>query len=435
MLVQIRVKNFLSFKDEQVLSFEPDSLKDIDLPLIKYTKFDLSYTLLKSLVLFGHNSYGKSNVIKSLQFFINQIFHSYSNAKNSDSIEVNNFKLNDYSEKDETKIELTFILNEMKFRFGFVINQGIIIEEYLFHGKYKMRENSIYTRKDNEIRYNSSLKKDGLDINIVNSLTKSNSLVFSTLLELGDTPIIIKEIANWFKSWIIISDLRDFNYVEKAKKIYSNPLYSATIFKFLENSDIGFTTVKKKLDDKYKNSEDYDFMVNVVNSDEVENFNLLTEHERFSSEKVKILPNLFFELLKNESSGSIKYFFLACFLSKSIIKGTPIFIDELDSKFHSHLIENLIDVFLNESNIGAQLLFTSHNPYILDNKDLFRRDQIILVDKNTYGESSLKSMHTKGDPLRNDQSRIKLYLEGKKGGISKKRILKNEDPNQIKLDI
>ena len=75
------------------------------------------------------------------------------------------------------------------------------------------------------------------------------------------------------------------------------------------------------------------------------------------------------------------------------------------------------------------MVFTTHNTILLNN--ILRRDQIILVEKNEFGESSLEKAHTSDKPIRIDASIEKEYRKGKLGGVSKKLIKEN---NQTKLD-
>lgn len=62
MLKEFRFKNYRSFKDEQVLSLEPMEFENKLLD-----DFNISESgLLKSAIIYGHNSYGKSNIFKAL---------------------------------------------------------------------------------------------------------------------------------------------------------------------------------------------------------------------------------------------------------------------------------------------------------------------------------------------------------------------------------
>ncbi len=55
----------------------------------------------------------------------------------------------------------------------------------------------------------------------------------------------------------------------------------------------------------------------------------------------------------------------------------------------------------------------------------------MLIDKNEFGESSIRRAHSSESPIRTDTSLEKEYRKGKFGGISKK--LKRDD-KQSKID-
>ena len=117
-------------------------------------------------------------------------------------------------------------------------------------------------------------------------------------------------------------------------------------------------------------------------------------------------------------------------MSYAIKQGQLIFIDEIDSKFHSDLLQIIIQ-FYNDSKInvsGSQMIFTTHNTILLNN---LRRDQIIVVEKNEFGESSLRRAHASDNPIRIDSSIEREYSKGKLGGVSKKL---RKDNNQTSFE-
>jgi len=82
MLIEYKVKNFKSFKNEIVLSMVADSNRELsDTNLFHYDNM----TLLKSAAIFGANASGKSNLIESFSFF---------NALFSANIDINKIKSN-----------------------------------------------------------------------------------------------------------------------------------------------------------------------------------------------------------------------------------------------------------------------------------------------------------------------------------------------------
>lgn len=122
---------------------------------------------------------------------------------------------------------------------------------------------------------------------------------------------------------------------------------------------------------------------------------------------------------------------LSCFLSFAIKQGQLIIIDEIDSKFHSLLLRLIIE-FYNDAKVnvnGSQMIFTTHNTILLN--DILRRDQIVFIEKNEFGESSIKKAHSSENPIRIDSSIEKEYRKGKIGGVSKKLA---KDNNQTTMD-
>jgi AAA15 family ATPase/GTPase len=159
---------------------------------------------------------------------------------------------------------------------------------------------------------------------------------------------------------------------------------------------------------------------------EIRDFELYTSHSVFDATH-KVIGKIDFPLLKNESAGTVKYFVIVCLLAYAIRHSQLIWVDELDSRFHSLMLEMLISSFHNpEINpINSQMIFTTHNTHLLENN--LRRDQMVIVEKNQWGESRLKRAHTSDSPIRIGKSLEKEYRKGNLGGVSK-RIKKDLGP-------
>jgi AAA15 family ATPase/GTPase len=94
-----------------------------------------------------------------------------------------------------------------------------------------------------------------------------------------------------------------------------------------------------------------------------------------------------------------------------------LFIDELDVKLHPLVVKYLLDLFNNpETNPNnAQLIFTTHNTYLLD-KRFLRRDQIWFAQKDKYGSSEIYSL-AEFEEVRKDASYSRDYLLGRYGAV------------------
>ena len=121
--------------------------------------------------------------------------------------------------------------------------------------------------------------------------------------------------------------------------------------------------------------------------------------------------------LVDESSGTRNLLFLAGPVLDILQKGLTLVIDELDTSLHTLLVRELVRLFHRpEVNTGgAQLIFTTHDTSLLDAPDLFRRDQIWLVEKDREQASTLVAL-SEFSPRKNEALE-RGYLMGRYGGV------------------
>ena len=83
---------------------------------------------------------------------------------------------------------------------------------------------------------------------------------------------------------------------------------------------------------------------------------------------------------------------------------------------HPLMVRELLRLMFSskENSGGAQILFTTHNPLLLD-ATLMRRDQVWFTDKNEVGESHVYPL-TDYAP-RKGESLIRGYLSGRYGAV------------------
>lgn len=93
-----------------------------------------------------------------------------------------------------------------------------------------------------------------------------------------------------------------------------------------------------------------------------------------------------------ESLGTIKLFTALPYLFDFLETGGVLIIDELENGLHVSLAKEIVSLFSNEdSNPNhAQLICTSHQPLLLDGA--YRRDQVWIVAKDSFGKSQLHRM-------------------------------------------
>ena len=427
MLVNFSVTNYLSFKEKQTLSLVADSFKELSDNLFIPQGLNDDEKFLKSVAIYGHNSHGKSNLLKAFKYLQESIFSSFTRGQFADDIAIEPFRLNTSMLSEPSTFELCIIVNAIKFRYKVALTRTAIVQEGLYYSQPKIRENYLFERAGQEIRVSRQWNKDNDGkVEAVLPFAKPTILFLSVLLS-QQSVTYIQEIGGWLRNNQIISDI-NFRELHAARTIYSNPDYRSLILKFIEAGDLGFTSIFDKLDKIYhaKPSFEMEFL-KVAFEKEIRDFELYTIHPVFNESK-KMVDKIEFELLKNESAGSIKYFTIVCLLAHAIRHSQLILIDELDSRLHSLLLEMLVEAFHRpEINpLGAQLIFTTHNTQLLG--DRLRRDQMVIVEKNEWGESSVFRSHTVENPIKIGKSLEKEYRKGNLGGVSKK-IKKNLGPS------
>ena len=102
-LIEFTVGNFLSFNEKKTLSMEAASIRE--LPENTFVKGNCK--LLKSAVVYGANSSGKSNLIKALKFMIETILNS-SKFNSKDKFNVSPFLLNEEAAQSPSYFEILF---------------------------------------------------------------------------------------------------------------------------------------------------------------------------------------------------------------------------------------------------------------------------------------------------------------------------------------
>lgn len=413
MIKEFKFKNFRSFKDEQILSLEPLNRKEDELDYFNIAKIKKE-AILKTAVIFGHNSYGKSNIFKALDEMIKIVKYS----TNQDyKIEVDNFKLDLESQKSVSLFEITFIIDEITYRYGFEVLKTKIVKEWLY--KKNVREVNIFKRtsaKNSSIELNTSYEKLKKFI----EFTREEELFLSSMVR-NNEKNEMKKIYDWLTTNIkVISAERIFPRIT-SDLLLKNSLTKKAILNALQNADLGIEDIEIVEEEIFLEIP-LIIKKDSAGKDIVSKKSFRTEekvkHSIFDKNKNKV-GDIEFEFENKESEGTRKFYSVLGPILEALENGYSLFIDELDSKMQHKLITYIVNLFhnLSANRKNAQLVFNTHDFYLLK-EEIFRRDQIYFTDKNTYGESSLYSL---GDfkGLDKKSNIMAHYLAGNFGAVGK----------------
>lgn len=385
MLLSFSLSNYRSFKFKKTLDLTAASIKEHDEVLTEVGET----AVLPSAVIYGANSSGKSNLIEAFRVFLTTIYNS---ASYNSSEELLMFPFL-YDEESRTKpcgFEIELLISGDYYRYGFSATKERITDEYLyFKTGNKGREKCLFVRSEDGIGVTSHYKsaEDMVE------RTRHNALFLSVADAFNDriAGMIMKEL----KGFTIFDGDKSEALSDKVVSITDEELNS-----FLSKFKLGFDKIKR-----------------------VENptIKAVTTHNVYNAAG-DIVGEISTSLSDSESNGTNKLFDMAPVFVKALTNPRVLIVDEFGSSMHPMITRLLISLFNSkETNpMGSQLIFTTHDTNLLDNKFL-RRDQIWFTEKDVIASTDLYSLvefkDASGVKVRNDRSYEKDYINGRYGAI------------------
>jgi AAA15 family ATPase/GTPase len=416
MVEEFSFGNFWSFKDIQTLNMTAAKIKskNSQLDYINVFPINKDTSLLKVKAIYGANASGKSNVIKALVAFIRIIKDSVKEEKALSLID--SFQLSTETENKPTFFQLIFRIGKTRYRYGFEADEKSIKSEWLFSTPNKreqplfIREGNLILDDINQTHFEEGVLYQKLFKNSKDPIFTDTSLFLTHLSSTGFGKLS-KQIVKTISSISIISGLGHRGMYGVAGDSLNDSVKKKFILNFLKKADIGIVDLDNV---EITNENLTENLGNEVKEDLKKGRIIVSSRTKYNAE-LKSAGKSDFSFGMQESEGTKKMFELSPFIYRSIKEGTPLFIDEFDSRFHPLLTKKIVEIYNAVENKKAQLIFTTHDTNLLSS-DILRRDQIDFVEKDKYGASHLYTLvEIKG--VRNDASFEKDYIQGKYGAI------------------
>lgn len=397
MLLEFTVGNFLSFKDKKIFSLEATNITE-NKQNVTIVNSDIK--LLSSAVIYGANSSGKSNFVKAIKF-MHSIIENSSKLNTTDELNAKPFLLSTESEKEPSFFEILFIHKKRRFRYGFEIDNIKVHSEWL----YKLE---LESDKEEELCFIRNLEGIGVtdiieDAKGLESKLRDNGL-FLPLADQFNSKIAGEVLQYFMASIYVLSGIEHKQNIAAMDFLYEQGESNKEIQNFINILGLGFN--KFSIHD----GDEKSFRERVH-----------TIHKKFDKNG-DFDSHVEFNMEKQESSGTNKIFDLSGFIVLALSYGLVLFIDELDSKLHPILTQEIIKLFNNpETNPKkGQLIFTTHDTNLLSS-NLFRRDQIWFTEKDEFESTDMYSLiefkDSDGKKIRKDRSFEKDYINGRYGAI------------------
>ena len=385
MLIGFTVENYRSFLGETSLSMVATSDKEHRAFNVITTEHD---DLLKSVLVYGANASGKSNLISAICYMKKMIVSSI-DVQTEHIKTYQAFTFREDAGELPTRFEISFVLNNVIYDYGFDILGRKINREFLY--KKAQRRTLVFERTAPE--YDSIyLTNDMADVEPLKKNVRGDVLFLSWASYANNALAI--EIVDWIANKLIIFGLNGTD-AEVTSAI------SGFAQSFVRKADRDIIEMKRQ------------------NSG-----NLVSSHMVYS-ENWDARQTIEVTFADYSSEGTKRMLDLSDAFSKTSEGPVVIVIDEMDLHLHPSLVRHLIALInsIEHNPHHAQLICTTHDVLLLD-EDI-RRDQIWFVDKDERSVSSLYALSDFKD-VRKNSDILKRYLLGVYGAIPDLRSDSNE---------
>lgn len=415
-LIEFRVENHRSLRDEQVLTMEAGTARDKadnrPRQVLGYSK-----DLLPVAALYGANASGKSNVLAALAFMRDAVFESHRLWSPDDPIPREPFAWGPKT-KDPSLYEATFIQHDTRYQYGFSAADHCFLEEWLFawpNGKKQMW----FEREEQKFKFGENLKGEN---KLIEEVTRPNALFLSAAVQLKHEQL--RNVYQWFR---VSEPLNTRHIRNRGRRFLHRASHRFMLAKLLEEE----ISKQRQL---YPEDEESDTILDDIRGllrhadigilDIESSKSELDDDRRLVGPRIRVKHQSTFEdawlPLEEESQGTQTLFRIALPILNSIRKGSLLIVDELEDDLHPSLAQQIIrqynDPASNPNN--AQLVFATHDTNLLGTtlgKPVLRRDQVWLTEKDVEGASVLYPLSDFRP--RKHENLERGYLQGRYGAI------------------
>jgi hypothetical protein len=407
MLLEFRVRNYRSIRDEQALTLIASGDKELAATHLASTGLKAVPHALRSVVVYGPNASGKSSLLRALDYMRAVVAESATVIQPGQTYNVQPFKLDPAAAQQPTEFEITFLLNGLRHQYAFAMTPHRIVSESLLVYR-SSKPTQLFSREQGDgdgYHYEFSTYLTG-PRKIWQDSTRPNALFLSMAAQLNSEQL--SPVFNWIVRNIMFLPAGATVLPDFTTALLESEQGRASIRNFLSAADISIADVqvvpRKGVHAQWvmgaggmqASQEEREFLVP------------LFEH---STPK----GSAKFEL-HDESEGTQRLYGLIAPVLDCLREGRVLVVDELDSSLHTLLVRRLVTMFqtpeLNPN--GAQLIFSTHDTSLLDHT-LFRRDQIWFTEKDADQATRLYPL-TDFSP-RKQEAWERGYLAGRYGAV------------------
>ena len=386
MIISYEVENYLSFLrparvDMTVGAAVPDNYHFISTDGARAAKI---------VGIYGANASGKTNLLRVLPALSDFVSESFNKPLESAPPFAPHF----FNPDAPIKIDIEFLTPEDGSRYRYAVE---VLGKRVLSESLRRKTSKLFSRVFERNWDGEAYKVVGLGERHVSNLRENVSWL--SWLAQYNVPEAL-ELVRYFKtisSNMMFSNVRKqswFGALMATDFFRRSPDYTARMIKQLNRWDIDINDVCfEKLSLPGGDNTDGPWMAYGI-------------HKR--GDKIVKIP------MVEESSGTNGLFSVLAMIMPVLDDGGVAVIDELESDLHPHMVEALLDLFVQpDSNPkNAQLIFASHADWLMN---LLHKTQIVLVDNTEVGSEAVRLSVIKGVKAREKYSA--RYRSGTYGGV------------------
>lgn len=400
MIAEIRIKNYLSFRDEVALNFE--ATKGTTFEESQVVQVTPKVRLLRFALIFGANASGKSNLLSALEFL-----RSFWFAKKQDLDEETGaipFLLDTETPAEPSEFNIKFYIGDKRYWYMLQLNERQVIKEALYIYN-SVQPSSLFLRKmegtQSVVKLNGSLVKASTTIvEQLNLKCLPNMSFFAARNQVNCALGHIDEVRDWMRNnmmQIIDPNVKMFAYA--GKQIEKDAELKKYLLDFIHKADYNIT-------DAYSERESVpipDFIRTSILEDDTLPPKL--KERMLSENRIERLNTDFQHTVRNkrgveqyrlsnelQSAGTRRTFGLEAAIYEAIQSEGILPIDELESSLHPELVEFIIEHFLRKPGRSQLIVTTHYDPLLNTVDDLFRKDSVWFTEKGDDGHTRLYSL-------------------------------------------
>jgi len=418
MLIEFRVENHRSIRDEQVLSLEAGRIGgDQDVRPRAIPSHPAK--LLPAAALYGANGSGKSNLLAAIAYMKEAVSYSHRLWGPDEGIPRTPFAWGE-KRQESSLYEVEIILGGVRYQYGFICDDHVFLEEWLYAWPNGKKQTWL-EREGAKFKFGESLRGEN---RVIEELTRPNALYLSAAAQLRH--LQLASLYSWFGSIGTINVVSGSS--APSHSVNLEQAHLALAFEFMleprgdRKSGLAKNESSGSMLDQFKSllrAADLGIVDVRINREDSVLHNRGVRGSGFELKHRSKTEDAWLSL-KEESSGTRTLFRLALPVLRSIRDGTILIVDELEASLHPILADLLVRQFndpeINKKN--AQLIFSTHDTNLLGTlvgEPALRRDQVWLTEKDENGATILYPL-TDFKP-RKDENVERGYVQGRYGAI------------------